>query len=119
MSEPQGINPGSDGTIPGEVDANQTNQLGQPKLVGASSSDAQASKFKLLSQTLGDSEVPPEKPQKLYYEEYVILCLNNLVLHEKLISLKTENKELAEKLKNLEVVSCDAEKWALCCWQGC
>jgi hypothetical protein len=58
-----------------------------------------------------DIEVPPEKANKDYFEDYNKLFFNNCILTEQYNGLRKENKELQEKLKNLEVVNGHPESY--------
>lgn len=60
--------------------------------------------FMISNKTLHDIEVPPEKPNKEYYDEYCKLFINNYILTEQLNVLRRENRELLDKYKSLEVV---------------
>lgn len=63
-----------------------------------------SSGFKVAAKSVQEIEVPPEKPNKEYFDEYCKLYINNYILTEQLNGLKREHKELQEKLKTAEVI---------------
>ena len=62
-----------------------------------------SSGFMITSKMIHDIEVPPEKPNKEYYDEYCKSFIINYILTEQLNTLRRENKDLNEKYKTLEV----------------
>ena len=79
--------------------------LGIPGMTDHGDGLNSASGFVITSKTLHDIEVPPEKPNKEYYDEYCKLFINNYILTEQLNTLRRENRELMEKYRSLEVDS--------------
>ena len=52
---------------------------------------------------LQDIEVPPEKPNRDYYDDYCKLYIVNYILMDKFNELRKENRDLLEKYKAFEV----------------
>lgn len=91
----------------------KTADLGGPNaLAGGDYGDHlhSTSGFMVSNKTLHDIEVPPEKPNKEYYDEYCKLFINNYILTEQLNALRRENRELLDKYRSLEVDSSLTEK---------
>lgn len=71
-----------------------------------------SSGFMITNKMIHDIEVPPEKPNKEYYDEYCKLFINNYILTEQLNTLRRENKDLADKYRSIEVNSISCRKIA-------